>query len=178
MYSKAKIAGHPIHPMLVAYPIAGNTGTLVGFILYAVKGDQFWLDFAIAMNYVAVFGAVLAALPGFVDWAVGIPRDSSAKKVGLGHMGLNVASLVLFAVNLGVYGSHWDGPPRSATLGVTLSAIGVGCTVLAGFLGWTLVQNFHVGVTMSPVQETDEPAVQHSSPLRPRHNRTVRRGLS
>jgi uncharacterized membrane protein len=173
MYSKVKVAGHPIHPMLVAYPIAGNTGTLVGFVLYAIKGEQFWLNFAITMNYVAVFGAVLAALPGFIDWALGIPRDSSAKQVGLGHMGLNVASLTLFAINLGVYGSHWDGPSRSASLGVTLSAIGVGCTILAGFLGWMLVQNFHVGVTLSRVQETDEPAVQHARPLRMPHGHAM-----
>jgi uncharacterized membrane protein len=168
MYSKVKIAGHPIHPMLIAYPVAGNSGTLVGFCIYAANGDQFWLNFAIAMNYVAVFGAVLAAVPGFIDWAFGIPRDSSAKQVGLGHMGLNVAALALFAVNLGVYGSHWNGPSRSANLGVTLAAIGVGCTVLAGFLGWVLVQNFHVGVGMSPAQEIDEPAVQHA-PLRKPH---------
>ena len=30
MYSKATIAGHPVHPMLIAYPVAGYTGTLVG----------------------------------------------------------------------------------------------------------------------------------------------------
>lgn len=173
MYSKIKLAGHPIHPMLVAYPIAGNTGTLVGFILYAIKGDQFWLNFAIALNWVAVFGAVAAALPGFIDWAFGIPRDSSARQVGLGHMGLNVVSLALFSINLGVYGSHWDGPARSASLGVTLSAIGVGCTVLAGFLGWMLVQNFHVGVSLSRVQEIDEPAVQHARPLRAPHRHAM-----
>jgi uncharacterized membrane protein len=168
MYSKVKIAGHPIHPMLVSYPVAGNTGTLVGFSVYAVNGDQFWLNFAIAMNYVAVFGAVLAAIPGFIDWAFGIPRDSSAKRVGLGHLGLNVSSLALFAINLGVYASHWNGPPRSAGLGVALAAVGVGCTILAGFLGWMLVQDFHVGVNLTPVQETDEAVVQHA-PLRKPH---------
>jgi uncharacterized membrane protein len=41
MDSKAKILGHPMHPMLIAYPIAFYTGTLVGFIIYAVAGSLF-----------------------------------------------------------------------------------------------------------------------------------------
>ena len=50
----------------------------------------------------------------------------------------------------------------SATLGVVLSAIGVAVTIAAGFLGWTLVQHYHVGVHLIPEQELAEPAVQHS----------------
>ena len=39
MYSKIKIFGHPIHPMLVAYPIAFYTSTLVGFIIYGATSN-------------------------------------------------------------------------------------------------------------------------------------------
>jgi hypothetical protein len=58
----------------------------------------------------------------------------------------------------------------SATLGVVLSAIGFAATMAAGFLGWTLVQNYHVGVHLVPEQERAEPAVQHSQPSLPRRN--------
>lgn len=152
MRSKAAVMGHPIHPMLVPFPIAGYTGTLVGLAIYAGTDDQFWLNFAIVMNIVGVGGAILAALPGLVDWATAIPKNSPAKRVGLSHALLNILSLALFAITLGVYASHWDGPARSATLGLTLSAIGVASMLAAGSLGWSLVQDHQVGV-----RTTDEP---------------------
>jgi uncharacterized membrane protein len=164
VYSKIKIAGHPVHPMLVAFPVASYTGTLAGFAVYAATGHQFWLNLAIALNVAGVCGAALAALPGLADWAFGIPRDSAAKKTGLVHAGLNVAALGLFLATVATYGSHWNGPSASAVLGVVLSAIGVGLTVLAGFFGWMLVQDYHVGVRLSPEQEFAEPAVQHAKP--------------
>ncbi|HEU5353207.1 MAG TPA: DUF2231 domain-containing protein [Actinocrinis sp.] len=173
MYSKAKIAGHPIHPMLIAYPVAGYTGTLVGFAVYAANGQQFWLNFAIAMNIAGVGGAVLAALPGLADWALGIPRGSAAKTVGLAHAGLNVVALALFAISLGVYASHWNGPAKGATLGLALASAGVVCTIAAGFLGWMLVQTYHIGVTLTPVQEGDETTVQNARLRRSHHGRAA-----
>jgi uncharacterized membrane protein len=164
MYSKIKIAGHPVHPMLVAFPVASYTGTLAGFAVYAATGHQFWLNLAIALNVAGVCGAVLAALPGLADWAFGIPRDSAAKKTGLIHAGLNVAALGLFLATIASYEGNWNGPAASATLGLVLSAIGVALTIMAGFFGWMLVQDYHIGVRLAPEQELAEPAVQHTQP--------------
>jgi len=172
MYSKVKIAGHPIHPMLIAYPVAGYTGALIGYAVYASNGQQFWLNFAIALNIAGVGGALLAALPGFADWAFGIPRGSAAKTVGLAHAGLNVVALTLFAISMGFYVSHWDGA-RGATLGLALASAGVACTVAAGFLGWMLVQNYHIGVKLTPAQERDESAVQSAQLIRAHHDRAA-----
>jgi uncharacterized membrane protein len=171
MYSKIKIAGHPIHPMLIAFPVACYTGTLAGFAVYAANGHLFWLNLAIALSVAGVGTAVLAAIPGLTDWALGIPRDSAAKMIGLLHAGLNVAALGLFLAAVASYVTDWNGPAVSATLGIVLSAIGVAVTIAAGFLGWTLVQDYHVGVRLVPEQELAEPAVQHSQaiPLRRRH---------
>ena len=164
MYSKIKIAGHPVHPMLVGFPVAAYTGTLAGFAVYAATGHQFWLNLAIALNLIGVCAAALAALPGLADWAFGIPRDSEAKKAGLIHAGLNVIALGLFLAALVSYAADWNGPAASATLGVILSAIGVTATVMAGFFGWMLVQDYHVGVRLAPEQELAESAVQHAQP--------------
>jgi uncharacterized membrane protein len=159
MSSKINIAGHPIHPMLIAYPVAGYTGALVGFCLYGAIGLQFWLNFAIAMNVVGVGGALLAALPGIADAVLGIPGGVPAKLVAIAHGGLNVVSLLLFGATLGYYAGNWNGPPISAVLGIVLSASGLVVTVSAGFLGWMLVQNYHMGVQLSANQQQDEPAV-------------------
>ncbi len=171
MYSKIKIAGHPVHPMLIAFPVVCYTGTLAGFAVYAANGHLFWLNLAIALSVAGVGGAVLAAIPGLADWALGIPRDSAAKMIGLVHAGLNVAALGLFAAALASYVTDWNGPAVSATLGIVLSSVGVTVTIAAGFLGWMLVQDYHVGIRLAPEQELPEPAVQHHQPipLRRRH---------
>jgi len=172
VYSKIKIAGHPVHPMLVAFPVAFYVGTLAGFAVYAANGHLFWLNLAIALSVAGTGTAVLAALAGLADWALGIPRDSAAKMTGLLHAGLNVTALGLFLAAMASYVSNWNGPAVSATPGVILSAIGVAATIAAGFLGWTLVQDYHIGVHLSPEQEIAEPAVQHH-PLRLPHHHSA-----
>jgi uncharacterized membrane protein len=161
VYSKIKIAGHPVHAMLVAFPVAFYVGTLAGFAVYAANGHLFWLNLAIALSVAGTGTAVLAALAGLADWALGIPRGSAAKTTGLLHAGLNVIALGLFLAAMASYVTNWNGPAASATLGVTLSAVGVAATLAAGFLGWTLVQDYHVGVHLAPEQELAEPEVQH-----------------
>lgn len=158
MYSKLKIFGHPIHPMIVAYPIAFYTSTLVAFLLYALTGDAFWVRVAIAANVAGVVMAVVAAVPGFIDWLVGIPSGTAAKRTGLIHLSLNVSALVVFAISLFAYIGRWADPQEaSATLGIVLSLVGVALTVAAGFQGWKLIQTHHVGVSLTPEQERMEP---------------------
>lgn len=158
MYSKLKLFGHPIHPMVVAYPIAFYTSTLVAFLIHAFTADAFWVRVAIAANLAGVVMAVVAAVPGFIDWLVGIPSGTRAKRTGLIHLSLNVAALVVFLISLFSYLGRWSDPEgATATLGIILALIGVGLTVAAGFQGWILIQDHHVGVRLSPEQERMEP---------------------
>lgn len=158
MYSKLKLFGHPIHPMLVAYPIALYTATLVAYILYALLGDIFWFRFAFVTNVAGVLMALVAAIPGFLDWLVGIPNGIRAKSDGLKHLLLNVTALLIFAINLLFYLGQWNASNPNPLLAVLLSLVGVVLTVAAGFFGWTLIQNHHVGVELRPEQARYEPA--------------------
>jgi uncharacterized membrane protein len=158
MDSKIKIFGHPIHPMVVGYPVAFYTSTLVGFIIYATTDDPFWLKQTIAANLAGVAMAVVAALPGFLDWLLAIPKGTNAKRTGLLHMTLNVTALVLFLISLLVYLGSWNGPAKGAGLGIVLAALGIGATLGAGFLGWSLVQDHHVGVRVGREQARAERA--------------------
>jgi uncharacterized membrane protein len=170
MYSKVKILGHPVHPMLVGFPVAFYTATLVGFIVYAATDNPFWYRLAVVANWAGVVTAAVAALPGFIDWAVGIPTHSPAKKTGLIHMALNVTALLVFLINGIVTTDGWDEIlPRSGG-GIALSAIGVLLTMAAGYFGWSLVQDHHVGVRLSPEQERLEPAQASPRSQRPRGN--------
>jgi uncharacterized membrane protein len=147
MYSRVKIFGHPLHPMLVAFPVAFYTATLAALIAFHVTADEFWLRVSFVANVAGVAMALLAALPGFIDWAFGIPRRTAAKQTGLYHMLLNVSALVLFALNLAL---------REPGVGLLLCGLGFALTLIAGFLGWSLVQRHHVGVDPPDIDERIE----------------------
>jgi uncharacterized membrane protein len=151
MYSKLKLLGHPVHPMLVSYPIAFYTATAVAWILFVTRGGTVWVDIAIAANVAGVVMAVIAAIPGFIDWSTGIPAGTEAKRHGTIHMALNVIALVLMLVNAALHLDRWNPTihPRSLS-GFILSAAAVACTIAAGYFGWIMVQSDHIGITFSP----------------------------
>jgi uncharacterized membrane protein len=156
MYSKVKIAGHPIHPMLVAFPVAFYTAATVGFISYSVNMNLFCFHVAVTANAAGVIMAVVAALPGFIDW-LNIPKEKRAKKVGLNHMLCNVGALLLFGINLALQCPKWNDSQPDAGISILLTVAGLLLTVIAGFLGWSLVQNHHVGVSLTEEQKRMEP---------------------
>jgi len=170
MYSRMKIAGHPIHPMLVAFPIAFYVAALLGYAIYGASENRFWFQLGYVANVAGVVMAVVAAIPGFIDWAVGIPSNSKAKGVGLTHMLLNVTALAVFAINALLQARQWNALVPDSTVATVLAAIGVGVTIAAGFFGWALVQTYHVGVDLSGEQQRDEPrSVPPFETRRPAH---------
>ena len=165
MYSKAKIFGHPIHPMLVGFPVAFYAASCVSYIAYAVGGvDVVWFKLAYFTNVAGVISAVIAAVPGFIDWALGIPTGSRAKMTGMIHMFYNIVALILFGVSAVLNYSQMQLATPHATMGVVLTLLGVGATLIGGFLGWKMVGTHHVGIDLSPEQERWEPLGQESSP--------------
>jgi len=157
MYSKVKVAGHPIHPMLIAFPVAFYVGTFVSFLIYQSGGDPFWYRAGYVANVAGVIMALVAAVPGFIDWYAGIPRNTAPKRDGAIHAALNVAALLLFAINLWVTASAWpeweSQPPESAAAPLVIALLGVLCTAAAGWFGWRLVQTHHVGVDLTRSQQ-------------------------
>jgi uncharacterized membrane protein len=145
MYSKVKIAGHPVHPMLVAFPVAFYTAALACYIVYGTNNDPFWFKVAVAANLAGVAMAALAAIPGFIDWLF-IPSDSGAKKTGLFHLLCNVLALVCYGMAGFARCKNWNDSNPPLGLAIPLAAVGFVLTLAAGFLGWTLVQKHHVGV--------------------------------
>jgi len=153
MYSKVKIFGHPVHPMLVPYPIAFYTATLACFIAYGAGADVFWFRAAYALNVAGVAMALVAGSVGFIDLMFGIPDNTPAKRHGYQHMGFNLAALALFAINIGLNSGQWNSPAPVMRLAIFLPVLGLICMLAAGYLGWTLVQTHHVGVQMTPTEQ-------------------------
>ncbi len=153
MYSKAKILGHPIHPMLVTFPIAFYTSTLIAFIIYGISGSPFWFQVGIVANTAGIIMAAVAATFGFIDWYFGIPSGVEAKTTGIKHMSLNVISLLLFILCLILNAGEWSAAVPAMRGAIILPLIGVLATIGAGYYGWTLVQNHHVGVEFTDAEE-------------------------
>jgi len=165
MYSKAKIASHPIHPMLVGFPITFYILTLVAFVTYqAGSNDIFWYKLGMFANYAAITTALITAVPGFIDWAFGVPNYSSAKKRGLIHMGLNLTILALYIGNAFYLNGTWDSPVASLTVPISLSSIGVLLLVGAAYFGWEMISRNKVGIEMSPEQERLQEASERKEP--------------
>jgi uncharacterized membrane protein len=154
MYSKAKIAGHPIHPMLVGFPITFYVLTLVGFVVFkTVSPDIFWYKLGYFSNYAAIITALVTAVPGFIDWALGIPNQTTAKKRGLIHMSLNLVTLALFIGNAFLLEGTWD--TGQVNLGTSIFLTAVGCILLlgVGYFGREMVMKDKVGIDMTVEQE-------------------------
>jgi uncharacterized membrane protein len=146
MYTKARIARHPIHPMLVAFPIALYAATFVALFVHAVTADPFWYRAAMWANVSGVVMAIVAAVPGLVDVA-NLPSYSMARATGYRHAALNVLALILFASSGAImYGNYAAGHALGDAAPLTLALFGLAATAVAGWYGWTLVQTHHVGV--------------------------------
>jgi uncharacterized membrane protein len=151
VYAKATIKEHPIHPMIVAFPIAFYTTGLVALIVFAATHDDFWFRAAMILWFAGVAGATIAAVFGAIDLLFALPTDSAARSTGVKHGGLNLLAAILFAgAAFMMYGDWTARPPEPPTLRIapamTLGVIGLVLTAFAGALGWKMVQTQHVGI--------------------------------
>ena len=149
MYSRAKISGHPIHPALVAFPVAFYVATLASLIVFQALRDPFWFHVAAWTGLAGVVMGAVAAIPGLID-LLSIPSHTRARQTAIAHGLLNVVTLLLFVIATIYLWRQWRTPLEvslDATVPLILSAIGSVTLIAAGALGWTLVQTHHVGVT-------------------------------
>jgi len=169
VYSRVKIAGHPLHPMLVGFPVTLYAATLACYAACALGAEPFWFRVGVYANIAGVVMALVAAVPGFIDWAFGIPSGVPAKATGRAHMLLNVAALLVFAADAYLQWGQRYSPQPATTLPVLLAVLGVCLTIAAGFLGWKMVQVHHVGVELTAEQQRLEPRItrpaERSGPL-------------
>ena len=141
MASPASIARHPIHPALVPVPIGLWIFSLVCDAVYAfISSDVVWDRMAFYTMLGGVAGALLAAVPGFIDFLS--LTDPKVKRVALAHLLLNLTIVALYAVNLWL---RTTTPPGARTP-IALSVVGVLLLAVAGWLGGELVFRHGVAV--------------------------------
>ena len=146
MKSKASISGHPIHPMLIPFPIGLWATSFVVDVLFYFLRHPTLLVISKFMIAAGCIGAVAAAIPGIIDWLA--IKNGDVKKVANWHARLNITALVVFAISLFLrLGSYSELVGRNLTIPFLLSLVGVILISISGWLGGELAFRYGVGQT-------------------------------
>lgn len=143
MRSRAHLGSHPIHPMLVVFPLGlWIAGFIFDLVAAASDNNLLWAAGFYAMVGGCV-GAALAAIPGVIDLFSVVPPNSSGRRRGYMHAGLNVVALVLFT-----YLAVRRGGPEVSPDNTSLWLQGAGFVgiLVSGWWGATLVYRNQIGV--------------------------------
>ncbi len=142
MESRAKLFGHPVHQMLIVFPL-GLLATALAFdVIHFASGNPYWSEIAFWMMAAGVITGLIAAPFGLVDW-LAIPSGTRANRIGLLHGAGNLVVVLL-------YGLSWwmrrGSPQTPDTLALVLAFAGGGLAIVTGWLGGELVDRLGVGV--------------------------------
>jgi len=141
--SRAHIKSHPIHPILVTFPIGLWIASLVLDLLAASQSNHFMAAAGFYCVIGGCIGALLAAVPGVIDLFGSVPPASSGRNRGYIHGSINVLALLLFIVIAWQRGSAQALPTKLSLLLSFIGVIGIG---ISGWLGGTLVYRNQIGV--------------------------------
>lgn len=138
-----KIFGHPVHPMLVVFPVGLFATAVIFDILYLSFGNPVFPTVSYYMIAAGILGGLLAAIFGFMDW-LGVPNNSRAKKIGGWHGLGNFVIVVLFAISWFLRRGDADFVP--AGLALLPSFLGIGLALITAWIGGEMVFRLGVGV--------------------------------
>ena len=144
--STAQVAGHPIHPMLIPFPIAFFVATFVCDLLFWGTGNPAWPTAALWLLGAGLIMAALAAVAGLTDF-LGDPQIRGLNDAWW-HAGGNVVAVVVELVNW--YLRYANGTAAVLPTGFVLSLIVVCILLFTGWKGWDMVYRGRVGVAEAP----------------------------
>ena len=153
MESKTKLFGHPIHPMLVVFPLGLLASAVLFDILYLTTANPAFPTVSFYMIAVGVIGGLLAAIFGFIDW-LGLPSNSRARNLGAWHGIGNFVIVVMFAVSWLLRRDNPNFAPDS--LSSLLAFAGVGLALITWWIGGELV--YRLGVAVDPGANVNAPS--------------------
>lgn len=143
MESKAKLLGHPVHQMLIVFPLGLLATAVVFDLIYLANENPTMAAVAYWLLAAGLVGALLAAPFGLIDW-LAIPKGTRAKRIGAMHgLGNGVVTLLFLASWL-VRGDAANSP---ANLAYMLSFVGASLAMVTAWLGGELVSRLGVGVS-------------------------------
>ncbi|MBD5634102.1 MAG: DUF2231 domain-containing protein [Candidatus Eremiobacteraeota bacterium] len=144
MQGKATFRGHPLHLMLIPFPVAFWSGALFTDSAGALTHDAFWFRMSAVLIAMGTVGAVLASVAGFVDYRTAV-MSRRAHGIATGHMLWSLATLAAFALAWFLRGAFYAAPA-----GVVATVAGAALLFVAGYLGSELANRYRVGISDSP----------------------------
>ncbi len=141
--STAKIFGHPIHPMLIPFPIVCFVGAFITDVVYWQTANLMWQYFSIWLITAGLVMGGLAAVAGLTDYFG--DRRVRARPAATPHMLLNIVAMLIELVNAFVHSR--DGWTAVVPQGLILSGITVVLLVISAWLGGSLSYRAGVGVS-------------------------------
>ena len=156
MKTPASIGSHPIHPMLIPFPFALWSFSLVADLIYLWRGNPIWRDWIAFYTLAAgIIGAALAAVPGLIDYFS--IKDPKVSKIAAWHARLNVLALLVFAASFYLRTNNGSRMVNgNFTVPILLSVLGVILISISGYLGGDMVYVHRVAVASPPSATTEE----------------------
>jgi uncharacterized membrane protein len=143
MESKVKIFGHPVHPMLIVFPLGLLATSVIFDLIYVSSNNAAWAGHSYVMIAAGVISGVIAAVFGILDFRA-IPPDTRAKNIGAIHGIGNVFVIGLFLASWFVRRDLPSHIPNAVAL--WLSIVAFLLAIVTGWLGGELVDRLGVGV--------------------------------
>jgi uncharacterized membrane protein len=140
--SRAAIAGHPLHPMMIHFPVAALLGLVASDLAYLWSSDPFWSRASLWLAGIGSLGGWLASLAGLIDLL--IVERIRLKITAWCHAIIAVMMLSLATLN---WLLRYQGLEQHMQLWcLYLSLLTAGLIALAAYLGGRLVYEQAVGV--------------------------------
>ena len=140
--STAGIAGHPLHPMMIPFPIAFFVATFVCDLVFWGTGLIGWFDVTLWLLGVGLIIAALAAVAGLAD----LLGEGRIRALGTAwwHAGGNIVVVLIEIANFFV--RYAAGPAAVLPTGIVLSGVVTALLLFTGWMGWEMVYRHRVGV--------------------------------
>ena len=143
MESRAKFLGHPVHQMLIVFPLGLLATAVIVDVIYFLTSALIFAEVAYYLVVAGLIGGALAAPFGLIDW-LAIPRGTRARRIGALHGGGNVVVLLLFLASALLRADLPSEPPAMAYI---CSFAGAGLALVTAWLGGELVSRLGVGIS-------------------------------
>ncbi len=142
MEARAKVLGHPIHQMLIVFPLGLLSTAVIFDLIHLATHAPTWSLVSYWMIAAGIVGGLVAAVFGAIDWWK-IPRGTRARRLGLLHGLGNVCVVALFAIS---WVLRRPDPVNPSGIAILTLLIGGALSLVTGWLGGELVDRLGVGV--------------------------------
>lgn len=138
---KANFRGHPLHLMLISFPVAFWSGTLATDALGHFTADAFWYRMSVALIAMGTLTGGLASIFGYVDYLTA-PMSAKAKRIATLHMFGSLAALVVFPLAFVLRRTE-----HASAAGIVVTIAGALVLLVAGYWGSELAVRYGVGLS-------------------------------